>query len=132
VQGLEEQQGKSNYLIGGDPTRWHVNVPHYARVKYNSVYPGIDLAYYLNKAGVEYDFIIAPHANPAAIRMSIRGLSVDPLLHVDASGDLIVQDKMGTGTTAETHRVSAGRGSEFPHKTLLLSQRWLHSEGPRS
>jgi len=95
VQGLEEQPSKSNYLIGGDPTKWHINVPHYARVKYNSVYPGIDLAYYLNKTGVEYDFIIAPNANPAAIRMSVHGLRVDPLLYVDVGGDLIVQDKMG-------------------------------------
>jgi len=95
VQGLEEQPSNSNYLIGGDPTKWHINVPHYARVKYNSVYPGIDLAYYLNKTGVEYDFIIAPNANPAAIRMSVHGLRVDPLLYVDVGGDLIVQDKMG-------------------------------------
>lgn len=95
VQGLEEQPGKSNYLIGEDPTRWHMNVPHYARVKYSSVYPGIDLVYYLNKGLVEYDFVIDPYADAEAIRMSIRSLNGDPLLHADASGDLIVQDETG-------------------------------------
>ena len=35
--------GMSNYLIGNDPSKWHRDVPQFARVRYRDVYPGIDL-----------------------------------------------------------------------------------------
>jgi hypothetical protein len=31
VMGLDELPGKSNYLIGNDPKKWHTNILHYAR-----------------------------------------------------------------------------------------------------
>ena len=45
VVGLEELPGKSNYFIGNDPAKWRTNVPHYAKVQYKDVYPGVDLVY---------------------------------------------------------------------------------------
>ena len=45
VSGLEELDGKANYFIGNDPSKWRTNVPTYAKVHYRSVYPGIDLVY---------------------------------------------------------------------------------------
>lgn len=47
--GLEELAGKSNYFIGNDPKKWRTDVPHYAKVKYGEIYPGIDLIYYGNQ-----------------------------------------------------------------------------------
>jgi hypothetical protein len=35
--------GKVNYLHGNDRSRWRTNIPTYARVRYESVYPGTDL-----------------------------------------------------------------------------------------
>jgi hypothetical protein len=88
---------KSNYLVGSDPSRWHTNIPNYGRVEYRDVYPGIDLAYYGNQGQLEYDFLLAPGADPAAIRLGIQGaLSVsldgqsELVLHT-AAGDLIEQ-----------------------------------------
>jgi hypothetical protein len=49
VTGHEELPGKSNYFIGNDPARWRTNVPTYAKVKYEGVYPGVDLVYYGNQ-----------------------------------------------------------------------------------
>jgi len=46
VKGLEQLPGKSNYFIGDDPRKWRTNVPHYARVQHEGVYPGVDLVYY--------------------------------------------------------------------------------------
>jgi hypothetical protein len=40
------QPGKTNYIIGNDPKNWHSNIPRYGQVRYNDVYPGIDLAYH--------------------------------------------------------------------------------------
>ena len=69
---LEPLPGKANYFIGNDPTRWLTNVPTYARVKYQGVYRGVDLIYYGNQGGqLEYDFVVAPGADPGAIRLGL-------------------------------------------------------------
>ena len=72
VTGLDELPGKSNYFIGNDPKKWRSNVPNYGKVKYEGVYPGIDLVYYGNQRHLEYDFVVAPGADPAAIRLAIE------------------------------------------------------------
>jgi hypothetical protein len=71
VTGDDELPGKSNYFIGNDPKRWRTNVPTYAKVKYENVYPGVDLVYYGNQGQLEYDFVVAPGANPGAIRIAL-------------------------------------------------------------
>jgi hypothetical protein len=74
VTGAEELPGKSNYFIGNDPKQWRTNVPNYAQVKYQGVYPGVDLVYYGNQSGqLEYDFVVAPGADPTAIRLGLSG-----------------------------------------------------------
>jgi hypothetical protein len=63
VSGTNQLEGKSNYIIGNDPSKWHTKVPTYAQVKYTGVYPGVDLVYYGNQGQLEYDFIVAPGAD---------------------------------------------------------------------
>ncbi len=53
VTGVDELPGKTNYFIGNDPKKWRTNVPTYAKVKYQSVYPGVDLLYYGNQRELE-------------------------------------------------------------------------------
>ena len=67
--------GVSNYLIGNDPSQWHTNVPNYAQVEEQGVYPGVDLIYYGNQRQLEYDFTVAPGADPGVIRLAFRGRS---------------------------------------------------------
>src|SRR5439155_13863369 len=69
------------------PRKWRTNVPTYAKVKYAGVYPGVDLVYYGNQGQLEYDFIVAPGANPSAIALSLQGAE---RVNVDAQGDLVV------------------------------------------
>jgi len=88
VAGLEELPGKSNYFIGNDPQKWHTNVPTYAKVKYQNVYPGVDLVYYGNQRQLEYDFVVSPGADPRAIRMSFPSAS---RMRIDSQGDLILR-----------------------------------------
>ena len=72
VRGAEELPGKSNYFIGNDPKKWRTNVPTYAQVKYQGVYPGVDLVYYGNQGGqLEYDFVVAPGADPSALVLDV-------------------------------------------------------------
>ncbi len=64
LTGLDELPGTSNYFIGNDPSKWRTNMPNYAKVEYQDVYPGIDLVYYGNQRQLEYDFVVAPGADP--------------------------------------------------------------------
>ncbi|MFB3074104.1 MAG: hypothetical protein ACE1Z6_02875, partial [Candidatus Methylomirabilales bacterium] len=63
VVAVDQLPGKSNYFIGNDPKKWRTNVPNYARVRYQDVYPGVDLVYYGNQHQLEYDLVIAPSAD---------------------------------------------------------------------
>ena len=87
MTGLDRLPGISNYFIGRDRAKWRTGVPHYAKVGYEGVYPGIDLVFYgANQRQLEYDFIVAPGAEPARIRLAIEGAK---RLEIAKSGDLI-------------------------------------------
>src|SRR5688572_27317785 len=87
VSGLEKLPGKANYFIGNDPAKWRSNVPTYAKVHYREVYPGIDLVYYGNQRQLEYDFVVAPGADPKKILLAFRGAD---RIEIDAQGDLVL------------------------------------------
>ncbi len=84
--------GTVNYLIGNDPSQWRRDVPTYARVRYAQVYPGVDLVYYGNQTQLEYDFILAPNADPRSIRIRFAGAEK---LTLDAQGNLIIAASHG-------------------------------------
>ena len=90
--GLEELPGKTNYFIGNDPKKWRTDVVNYRKVKYESVYPGVDMVYYGDQSQLEYDFIIAPHADPKSIKLKFNGATAPK---VDRNGDLLLFSKSG-------------------------------------
>jgi hypothetical protein len=92
VSGHDELPGKVNYLRGSDPTRWQTQVPTYAKVGYENVYPGIDLVYYGNQRELEYDFIVAPGADSGLIALTFEGADA---MDVDGAGNLILQTGAG-------------------------------------
>jgi uncharacterized repeat protein (TIGR01451 family) len=67
--------GHSNYIIGNDPAKWRTGVPQFARVRYENVYPGIDLVFYGNQGQLEYDFQVAPGARPEQAELEFNGAS---------------------------------------------------------
>src|SRR5438876_1216297 len=92
VQGQEELPGKANYFTGNDPTKWRTNVPTYAKVRYDNLYPGIDLIYHGNHHQLEHDFVVRPEADPSSIALSIQGADT---VEVDAQGDLVLHTAAG-------------------------------------
>lgn len=92
VAGLDELSGKSNYFTGDDPKKWRTGVPGFARVCYEDVYPGISLIYYGNQQYLEYDFIVAPGADPAVISLAFEGANG---LRLDPCGDLVIETASG-------------------------------------
>jgi hypothetical protein len=92
IEALEPQSGKSNYLIGDVPSKWHRDVPRYARVKYHGVYPGVDLIYYGNQGRLESDYLVAPGANPHQITLLVQGAQH---LKLQSHGDLLITTSLG-------------------------------------
>ncbi|PYN13738.1 MAG: hypothetical protein DME05_17700, partial [Candidatus Rokuibacteriota bacterium] len=67
-------------------------MPTYARVRYEDLYPGIDLVYYGNQRQLEYDFVVRPGADPRRIALGFRGAQ---RLEVDPQGDLVLHTAAG-------------------------------------
>ncbi len=98
IVGEEPLVTKVNYFIGRDPSKWRRNVPTYGTIRYRNVYPGIDLVYYGNNHRVEYDFELAPGADPAKVQFSVKGADA---LNVDSGGNLVLT-KGGTRLLFQT------------------------------
>ena len=92
IDGMEPLPGIVNYFIGNDPEKWRTKIPTYAKVQYKQAYSGIDLAYYGNQGRLEYDFIVAPGADPNQIKVAFEGPSD---IRVAESGDLILTTALG-------------------------------------
>lgn len=73
VRGEMLQEARSNYFFGSDASRYVTDVPNFARIRYSQMYPGIDLVYYGNQGQLEYDFELAPAADPALIALAFDG-----------------------------------------------------------
>ena len=88
IEGVDQLPGKSNYYIGNDPKKWRTDVPSYARVKYSGIYPGVDLVFYGNQRRLEYDFVIAPGADPSVIAFDVEGAKK---MRINSHGDLVLR-----------------------------------------
>ena len=88
VDGVSELPGKTNYFLGDDPKKWRTEIPTYAKVKYQSIYPGVDLVYYSTMGRqLEYDFVVNVGADPGQIKLGFEGPE-----HIDlVDGDLVLK-----------------------------------------
>ncbi|MBM3753930.1 MAG: hypothetical protein FJW38_08120 [Acidobacteria bacterium] len=63
----------ANFFIGSDSSKWLTDVPVFSSVRSTAIYPGIDVEYRGENGILEHDFIVAPNADPSAIRMNFKG-----------------------------------------------------------
>src|SRR5262245_42944743 len=92
VEGVDAQSGVSHYFLGRNPQGWEGAVPHFGKLRYGAVYPGIDLIYRGNQQQLEYDFNVAPGANPKLIEIEFTGADA---LSISDQGDLVLQTEVG-------------------------------------
>jgi len=108
VQGEQRLPGHSNYLIGNDPGKWLTSIPHYARVRYLEVYPGVDVLYYTKDQQLEYDFIVRPGTNPNSIRLATQGA-----LEIEQSeGSLVLKTAAGSAVLQKPGAYQEGPDGE--------------------
>lgn len=91
IQGEQRLAGMSNYFVG-DESRWRSEVPHYERVRYHDLYPGIDLLLYGSGGELEYDLVLKPGADPRNVALAIEGTEQT---RIDAKGNLVLRTALG-------------------------------------
>ncbi|HKP12461.1 MAG TPA: SBBP repeat-containing protein, partial [Blastocatellia bacterium] len=130
VEALDPAPAQSNYFIGSDPKKWRTGVPTYGRVRYKNVYPGIDLIFYGDRDRLEYDFIVAPGADPLTIDLKFYGAQS---LRLDEGGELVLQT--GTGEIRQHRPViyqeRGGVRSEVGGRYVLRGERGVGFEVAR-
>jgi hypothetical protein len=92
IAGEAELAATVNYVRRTQSEPALAALPTYQRVRYASVYPGIDLVYHDNGRQLEYDFIVAAGADPARIRLEFAGAD---RLSVNAAGELVLHTAAG-------------------------------------
>jgi hypothetical protein len=92
LSGESQLTSRSNYFIGSDPRRWRTDVPNYGRVKAARVYRGVDVIYYSSGNNFEYDFTLAPGADPKVLAMRFLG---GHSVRIDKFGDLAIATAAG-------------------------------------
>ncbi|MES3000186.1 MAG: SBBP repeat-containing protein [Pseudomonadota bacterium] len=90
MRGEQLLDHRTNYLGSADPTNNIVGVRSHSRVRYRSLYPGVDLVYYASQGKLEYDLVVAPRADAGRIAVAFSGakprLAPDGELQLDADG----------------------------------------------
>lgn len=92
IQPEDKLEARTNYLLGDEPVNWRSNVPNYRRVRFRSVYPGIDAVFYGRDNQVEYDFIVGSGGEPQSIRLSVQGASS---VELEPAGNVIIHTSFG-------------------------------------
>ena len=84
---IEGAENRLSVFTGRDPWKWRSHLPISKRIRFRSVYPGIDIVYYGNGSRLEYDFEIASRASASRIRL---GFAKTAELEISSTGDLRV------------------------------------------
>src|SRR5580704_18424001 len=82
-EGLDKSPTPTNYF-----GRNSHSVDAFGRLRQTGVYPGIDIVYYGKGQTLEYDFELAPGADPSQIRMRFEGADA---IRLGPQGQVILQ-----------------------------------------
>ncbi|MCK4393146.1 SBBP repeat-containing protein, partial [Candidatus Bipolaricaulota bacterium] len=92
VEGEKPLPGVANFFLGNDPEQWRANVPTYAAITYQHLYPGIDLVYSGKQGRLKSEFVVAAGADPTLIIMDYSGVSS---MYVREDGALVLETPIG-------------------------------------
>ncbi|MCU1254691.1 MAG: uncharacterized protein JWM83_990, partial [Candidatus Angelobacter sp.] len=87
IAGEQELSAKTNYFRGNNPANWRTGLSNFAQIRYQQLWPGIDLVFYGNGEHLEHDFVVEAGAAPKQIAFDIDGAQKVELL---PNGDLVI------------------------------------------
>ncbi len=80
------------YFTGGDSSKWGFKPVRFQQLRAASVYDGIDVVHRVAEGAYEYDFVVAPGADPSQIRLAFDGADA---LRLDEDGNLWIDTPAG-------------------------------------
>ncbi len=89
ISGEDLLEKRSNYFVGTDPKQWTTSVSNFEKVRYEKIFPGIDLLFYGNDRELEYDFIVAPHSKPHSIKFKFDEAET---IFINHDGELVLKN----------------------------------------
>ncbi|MCP5103494.1 MAG: hypothetical protein GY950_08955 [bacterium] len=92
---VETAQYKVNYLKGKNPSQWKTNIGTSKAVLYKNLYKNVDLKVYGIAKKIEYDWMVKPGGDPAAIRFQYKNVKDS---HIDENGNILIETELGTLT----------------------------------
>lgn len=121
IKGVDALPGHENYLLGNQQTNWRTDVPTFRKVIYEEIYPHTNLIYYGSERELEYDFQLAPGADPDLIRISFDRqarlrLSADGSLVISVRNNEVIQRK------PVVYQETDGRRQPIAGRYVLLSK----------
>ncbi|GEO03157.1 hypothetical protein AAE02nite_08210 [Adhaeribacter aerolatus] len=97
IMPVNQLPGYRNYFIGQQPGKWATGVPAYQEIKYEALFPAIDLRLYNFGASLKYDYMVAPQASVARIQMQYEGIKKLELrngrLYIQTQVNEIIEEK---------------------------------------
>jgi uncharacterized protein (TIGR03437 family) len=102
-----------SYLRGRDRRRWLAAIPAYPQLRCRNLYPGVDVLFYATGSHLEYDFILAPGADPARLGLRFSGMKS---VHLDPAGALRIETARGAFTHHRPAAWQLGPGGRHPVK----------------
>jgi hypothetical protein len=113
------------YFLGN---RQAARIQGFGEVWYRQVYPGVDLRLYAYQAGLKYEFVVAPGADPSVIRLRYDGADELRL----ENGNLRVRHSLGELKELQPYsyqEVSRGRTAEVSSGFSLRGNRLSFAVG---
>jgi len=103
LNGEHELQGKVNYLVGNDQSKWRKGISTFRKVHYDNVWPGVDMIWYGTQTELEYDFVVKPGRDVSSVRLAFDGAEK---MRLDEQGNLTI----------------ASNGEEVKHSAPVIYQ----------
>jgi hypothetical protein len=92
---LDDARATTFAHLCGPRSRWAWDVPSFGRVRYDEVWPGIDVVYLGVDGELRYDFVLAPHADVQAIALRFANARA---VSIEADGSLRIETAAGVLT----------------------------------
>ncbi|MBZ5606184.1 MAG: SBBP repeat-containing protein, partial [Acidobacteriia bacterium] len=102
--------GSANYLLGPQ-SAWRTGVAGFGKIRHREVYAGIDLVFHGEEGRLEYDFALAPHADPSLIRLELSG---QQSMRIAENGDLVVVTAAGEVRWKRPELYQGSNGARTP------------------
>ena len=130
IVGEQKLEGQHNYFLGNDESRWRTGVPLYGSVRYEGLYPGIDLRLRQANGVPEYDLLLQPGADLSQVSVHVEGAQG---LSIARDGSLVIETALGpvTQSLPKTWQVGGdGRKHEVACNFTLLGANRFGFEAP--